>query len=162
MGGSEAIEAFEASFEAALAREEDAAASDLAFSLRQDVDLRDAVARSGAGWALLTSAGGSSSVDEVGIDYVRAGTLVVRAGRATLRSAPGPAPATSDRTFVELLGTACRSGATVVTCVAAGRLARVAKDHVGITNGDRETIVGLAALESVRFPGYSASRGFSG
>lgn len=169
MGGSEAIDwvgALEASFEAGLAREEDVAAADLAFSLGQDVDVRAAIARSRTGWVLAGPDGATSTVEEAGADYVRAGDLVVRARWATLRSAATPPPRATDRTFLELLGAACRAGAAaVLECGgsgASGRLVRVGNDHLCLRNGDVETIVGLAAVEAVRLPGYSASRGFSG
>lgn len=168
MGGSETVEwadALEASFEAAVAREEDVAAADLAFSLRQDVDLREAVGRSDSGWALMRAGGARHHVDEVGRDYVCAGPLLVRSGRATLMQGPGPSPTISDRTFLEVLGAVCRRGAVVTLEGVAGRLVRVARDHVAVQRGDAETMVGLDAVERVRLEGdgaYSASRGFSG
>lgn len=169
MGGSEAVEwlgALEASFEAGLARDEDVAAADLAFSLRQDVDVRDALARSRTGWALTTPEAASAPVDEAGTDYVRAGDLVVRSDRVGLRSAAGPPPRVTARTFLELLGAACRAGADVQVrgygVGTSGRLVRVGKDHVALRSGEVETIVGLATLDSVRLTGYSASRGFRG
>jgi hypothetical protein len=160
-----------ASFEAALAREEEVAADDLAFSLRQDGDLRSAV-RNG-GWALLVDGERRSIVDEVGVDYVVAGDLVVRAGRAILRSAGAPAPSCSDRTFLELLGSACRDGQTVEVCAGAARvrgtLVRVAGDHLVVAHETEKTVVGLGAIDSVRICSrnggpatYSDSRGFSG
>jgi hypothetical protein len=169
VGGSGAVEwaeTLEATFEAGLAREEEIAASDLAFSLRQDVDLQAAVARSGAGWNLLAPGGATAAVDDVGVDYVRAATLLVRASHAVLRSTDGPKPRVVDRRLLELLGEACRSGveASVTTGngTTAGRLIRVANDHLALRNEDSEMVVGLGAVESVRLLGYSASRGFSG
>lgn len=169
MGGSETADwlgALEASFEAGLAREEDAAAEDLAFSLRQDVDVRQALARSRTGWTLIAPDGAPTRVDEAGADYVRAGDLVMRSDLVTLRSASGPAPRTTERDLLELLGAACRAGAEAQVrqggAITPGRLVRVARDHLALRHGDVETIVGLGAVEAVRLPGYSASRGFSG
>lgn len=169
MGGSEAVEwldALEASFEAGLAREEDAAAADLAFSLAQDLDVREAVLRSRAGWAVSIAEAAWIRVDEVGADYVRAGDLVVPAARAALRSGEVPPPRATDRRFLELLGTLCRGGVEVglesPAFTVSGRLLRVAKDHVAVTNGGGETILGLGSIHAVRIRGYSASRGFSG
>lgn len=168
MGGSETVDwadALDAAFDAAVAREEEAAAADLAFSLRQDVDVRAAIERSGCGWALIQVDGAHRPVDEVGDDYVRAGTFVARSSTATLRSAPGASPRMSGMSFLEMLGAACREGAHVTIAGASGRLVRVAKDHVAVQKGDAETIVGLETVKSVRLDenaGYSASRGFSG
>lgn len=169
MGGSEAINwigALEASFEAGRAREEDIAAADLAFSLGQDVDVRGVIARSQTGWVLAGADAAATPVDEVGADYVRAGDLVVPSRGATLRSATGARPSPAERTFLELLGEACRTGATAtVVCGGtnlSGRLVRVGNDHLALQHGDVETMVGLAAVQTVRLPGYSDSRGFRG
>lgn len=169
MGGHEAVEwlgALEASFEAGLAREEDAAADDLAFSLRQDVDVRDAIARSGTAWSLLRPDGETAVVDEVGGDYLRAGDLFVPSRRAAARSVGGPAPASSRHLLTELLGQACRAHAQVAvthcSITVAGVLARVGRDHVAVRTRGGETMIGLDGVEAVRLPGYSASRGFSG
>lgn len=168
MGESETVEwvgEMEASFDAAVARDEDIAAADLAFSLRQDVDVREAVRRSGTAWALLEPDGARPPVDEVGLDYVRAGALLVRSTAATLRSVPGSSPRSTDATLLEVLGDLCRRGAGVTVNGTSGRLVRVAKEHLGIGREGTETIVGLAAVTSVRLDdedGYSASRGFSG
>lgn len=168
MGGYEKVgwpDALDAAFDAALAREEEVAAADLAFSLRQDVDVRDAVRRSGSAWALVGAGEARLRVDEVGIDYVRAGSTLTRTRAATLRSEAGPSPDTADATFLQRLGAAARAGATVAIAGLSGRLVRVGKDHVALLKDGRETIVGLDAVVAVRVDdpnGYSASRGFSG
>lgn len=169
MGGSETtgwVDALEASLAAALARDEEVAATDLAFSLRQDVDVAAAVLRSGLAWTLVGEGGASIAVEEAGTDYLRAGSVIVPSGAAVLRSAPGPSPRAGNRSFLEVLGETCRSGATVEVThragTVAGRLARVGLDHLAVQSGGGETIVGLAAIEAVRLEGYSASRGFSG
>jgi hypothetical protein len=168
VGGSEALDwavGLEASFEAALAREDEVAADDLAFSLRQDVDVRDAAERSGCGWRLVLAGEAGPLVDEVGIDYVRAGTLLVRTRTATLRSAPGPSPRRSERALLEVLAEVARAGTEMTVNGLTGRPVRVAKDHVAVRQSGSETIVGLDAVQSVRLDGgsgYSASRGLSG
>lgn len=160
------LERLGASFEAAIAREEEAAAADLAFSLRQDVDAREAIARSGRGWTLVGLEGGMAALDEMGRDYVRAGAVLVPFERAVLRSGPGAPPGHDERTLAETLNAACRAGGTVLLSHDAGsvtgRLVRVAKDHVAVLSQAGETIVGLSAISSIRLEGYSASRGFSG
>ncbi|HEX2058551.1 MAG TPA: DUF2642 domain-containing protein [Actinomycetota bacterium] len=169
MGGPQSVgwaEALEASFEAGLAREDEVAAADLAFSLRQDLDLRDAVVRSDAAWDLLGPDAAVVAVVEAGVDYVRAGALIVPASRAVLRSKPGVPPRATTSTLLQLLGRACRAGAEVAVETSrgttSGALVRVGKDHVAVRNGDAETVVGLAGIEAVRLLPYSASRGFSG
>lgn len=168
MGGSETtgwVDALDAAFEAALAHEEEVAAADLAFSLRQDVDLREAVRRSACAWTLVGAGESRLPVDEVGVDYVRAGITLVRTRSAILRSAPGPSPRTTDATFVEILGSIARCGTGVDVEEHRGSLVRVGKDHVALRKGDVETILGLDAIDRVRLEeegGYSASRGFSG
>lgn len=168
MGGFEKVgwpDALDAAFDAALAREEDLAAADLAFSLRQDVDVREAVRRSGSAWTLVGAGGTRLPVDEVGIDYVRAGSTFTRTRVATLRSSRGPSPETTDAMFLERLGAAARAGAAADTAGLSGRLVRVGKDHIALEKDGSETIVGLDAVETIRLDdptGYSASRGFSG
>lgn len=168
MGGSETtgwVDALDATLEAALLREDDVAAADLAFSLRQDVDVREAVERSGSAWALVRAGESRLLVDEAGIDYVRAGCWLARTRAATLRSTTGDSPQLTDRTFLEVLGSAARAGADVTIDDVRGRLVRVAKDHVALLKGGTETIVGLDAVEWVRLGekgGYSTSRGFRG
>ncbi|HEX2295187.1 MAG TPA: hypothetical protein VHN37_07760 [Actinomycetota bacterium] len=168
MGGSEAAEwfdALEAAFDAAVARDEDAAAADLAFSLRQDVDVRATIARAPSAWTLVGADGSAAPVTEVGIDYVRGGTLLVRSAAALLRSTPGTPPAVVDRSFLEVLGSHCRAGTLVTVGGATGRLVRVGKDHLALRHGEAETIVGLGSVDAVRLVGesvYSDSRGLSG
>lgn len=168
MGGSENVgwpDALEAAFDAALAREEEVAAADLAFSLRQDVDVRDAVRRSGSAWTLVGNGEARLPVDEVGIDYVRAGSTLARTRSATLRSEAGPSPEMTGATLLERLGAAARTGENVTIGGISGRLVRVGKDHVAVQKDGRETVVGLDAVETIRLDepnGYSVSRGFSG
>ncbi len=159
----------DASFEAGLARDEEIAATDLAFSLRQDADLRQAVARSGSGWVLTLEGGATLPVDEVGADYLRAGETFVPFGKAVLQSSLGPAPSPIDRTLVEVLGTACRAGAEVDVTghgrSTSGQLTRVARDHLAVTDRGQQTLIGTGAVDAVRIRargGYSASRGFRG
>ena len=160
------LEGLGASFEASIAYEEEVAANDLAFSLRQDVDVREAITRSGGGWALAGPGGAAAAVEEVGLDYVRAGATLVPIAHAILRSAPVDAPARNQRSLQEALNAACRAGTDVTLAhsagTTAGRLVRVAQDHVAVLTRAGETIVGLGALDSVQLGSYSASRGFSG
>ncbi|HEV2754602.1 MAG TPA: hypothetical protein VG318_02345 [Actinomycetota bacterium] len=168
MGGSRRIDWLDdlgAAFEAAEQRDEEAAAADLAFSLRQDVDVQSAVR--GQGWALLVAGGLAAVVDEVGADYVVAGADVVPASRAVLRSADVPAPRHSERSFAEWLSAASRRGASVEVRAGGrgvrGQLVTVGRDHLEVRAGTARTIVGLSAVDAVGLSeGYSASRGLSG
>ena len=169
MGGSGSVEwldVFGASVEAGLARDEEIAAADLAFSLRQDVDVQTALARAGSAWVLAGRDAAAARVEEVGADYVRCGRVLVPSSHAILRSTAERPPRAVARRVLEVLGSACRAGADVTIETArgssSGRLVRVAKDHVAVRSGDVEMVVGLAAVESVRLEGYSASRGLSG
>ena len=173
MGGSRPVDWLDdlgAAFEAAEAREEEIAAADLAFSLRQDVELATALA--GRGWTLLLDGGAGAAVDEVGVDYVLAGPSVVRARNAVLRSGGRLAPVRRERSLAELLGAACRAGAAVEVRAgslrARGTLVTVGHDHLELRREGTATVIGLDAVDSVTLcaeggaGGYSASRGFSG
>lgn len=169
MGGSRRVDWLDdlgAAFEAAEARQEEVAASDLAFSLRQDVDLVAAVG--GRGWTLVLEDGLSAEVDEVGADYVIAGLYAVPASKAVLRAADGRAPLRSERSFAEWLGSACRAGATIEVRAGSrelrGALVTVGRDHLKLRTRGAAALVGMAAVDSVGLcgDGYSASRGFSG
>lgn len=173
MGGSESMEWLDdlaASYEAAVAREDELAAADLAFSFRQGGALSQ---RLGSGsWALVVGGELSVAVEEVGADYVAGGTLVVPAARVFLRSSSGSPPRVTDRTLGEVLGAACRAGAEIelsTACgTARGRLVEVGREHLVLRRQGADAVVGLGAVEAVRMPdrggaeGYSASRGFSG
>lgn len=172
MGGSSSTEwlgALGASLDAAEARSEDEAAADLAFSLRQDTTLAEALTRSGSGWSRLVEGEACAAVEEVGADYALAGSVLLRLDGLTVRAAPVPAPRRTDRTFLEVLGAACRAGAVAEvstrTGTADGVLVRVGADHLALRRGDVEILLALGAVEWVRISGprcYSVSRGFSG
>ena len=124
----------EASFDAQLARAEEEAVTDLAFSLRQDRTLRQRIERKacevwvGDSWEPVVAAG--SDVLVVG-EPIR---ILVPAQAACLRAGPGdgPAPAPS---WLSLLRALARRGQVVELisrdgAQAQGRLAAAAPDHV--------------------------------
>lgn len=171
MGGTETdgwLAGLGASFDAALAREEDVAADDLAFSFRQDGDLR-ATTR-GRGWVLLLDGGEAAApVEEVGADFVSAGGAVVPVRYAALRSAEGASPRLSERTLSEVLGAACRSNAWVEARAGGtrveGRLVKAGRDHVVLRRGATDVVLGLDAIAALRLEErapYSDSRGLRG
>lgn len=172
MGGAGSVgraDALAASLEAATARDEEAAAADLAFSLRQDDDLASALVRCGSGWAIVVDGEVSDTVTEIGRDYVAAGDVLIPLSAAVLRSRDGRPPRPSERALLEVLGAACRAGSAVEVVTAAtravGTLVRATRDHVAVSHHGVETVVALRAVEAVRrlgLAGYSASRGLSG
>ncbi len=162
------LETLEASFEASLARDEEVAARDLAFSLAQDRDLGLAAQRMD-GCALLLEGGAALQVTEIGLDYLRADTVVAPLGRAIVRAAPeAPAPVRAERKLLELLNGACRSGALVEVRTSqasfTGRLETVGRDHLGLAGSAGAVLIALGRVLEVRLggAGYSVSRGFSG
>ena len=147
----------EASFGAAIARDEEDAASDLAFSLLQDLDLAQTLKR-GGGASVRLPGGGSLPVSEVGLDYVVAGEgVVVPSAHAVIVQVQGGVPpAPTDRGLLGLLRSAARSGlrAQVTTAEGTftGRVAKAGRGHLVLQIEGRETVVlSLEALRSMRF-----------
>jgi hypothetical protein len=154
-----------AGYEAALAREEDAAASDLAFSLRQDRTLLQSLVRLGP-IALLQGDFVEKPVLVIGRDYLNAslngeddrarvqGTLIVPLHRAVI--VPGGAsepPVVRDETLVQALRRWARLGKAVTLSTRwgdfRGHLTVVSPKHVEIQAGRRLVVVGLSAVESI-------------
>jgi hypothetical protein len=143
-----------ATFEAEIARDEEEAAEDLAFSLRQGRSLADVLERNS--WQLVTPAG-PRQVTGVGKDYVVAGgrpLLVAPLSKAAFVSAHGAKPLVSDNTLLQLLRSLARSGARVEIGLSSGtfggRLLWTGTDHVVVETARRRTAVGLGAIEWVR------------
>jgi hypothetical protein len=155
----------EATFDARVARAEDEAASDLAFSLLQDLSLSEAATRAGA-LEIVMGDRAPLPVAEVGVDYVAASgrsPTVVPLGRAALRTIPaGRAPESLDRSLLELLRAWAREGRAVAIHagggVHRGRLVRACRDHVvvngyaGTARGD-DVLVPLEMIEQLRLEG---------
>ena len=145
-------------FDAAVAREEDEAASDLAFSLRQGLRLRD-VLRRGTWVARLD--GGERPVVLVGRDFVVcAGPDSVLIPHRRLTVTPSDSGSETQFSTVPLLETLralCRSGAEIeISCrdlVVHGRLIQVGPDHVAVSTGARATFVAMEAIDLIRLPG---------
>lgn len=152
----------ESAFDAALERHEDHAADDLALSLRQDSDLREALL-DGRGWGLLLD-GHVRPVVEIGEDYVAVepGPDFVPAPYGSfMPSDHGRPPRLVSKTFREELRSRARLRSFMKCSVAEaglyGRLALCGRDHIVIAKANGEVLVALDAIRSVRFsPGGSA------
>jgi hypothetical protein len=147
------IAALDASFDASLARCEDEAASDLAFSFLQGRSLIDAVREDPV--EVWLAGGTRLPVAAVGRDFVSAGGVLVPLRRAVLRSASGhgAAPIRPD-SLLEVLRTWARSGVQVEVSTAArlvaGRLGCAAADHVEVHASTARWIVGMDAVDWIR------------
>ncbi len=151
--GRHLIESLEASFEAAVVRREDEAASDLALSLLQGRTLTDIAGREG-GWDLRCPDGRTLPITLVGRDFLGAGqppSVLVPSGRAVLaRAATDHRPQSSDISLVEELRGLADFGATVRVEAECGPLhgilARVGPDHLVLRTGMGEHIIGLDGI----------------
>lgn len=159
MGQSEIdklLASLNATFEAAVAREEDEAASDLAFSLLQGLDFVETLRR-GHGATLRASGGATLSVVEVGSDYVVArgpSTVLVPSLHAIIvRSAVGAPPRVVEGTLVEALRRMARTHRTVEVRTQdgtfTGRLVKAGPDHVVVQAREANVLIGLGALRAV-------------
>lgn len=151
------LSSLNATFEAAMAREEEQAAGDLAFSFLQDLNQVETLRRGKA--AVLRLAGGASlPVGRVGSDYIAAGNppnLLVPLERAViLIAASGPAPETADDSLLLLLRRAARLGASVHVTTSQGqwegRIAKAAADHTVISASGQNIVMGNRAIRSIR------------
>lgn len=145
----------EMSFGAAAAREEEAAATDLAVSLMQDRTLIEAALR--AGPLTLTNAGGSLPVRALGPDFVLAGegtSVLVPSAKAVLTASPGPTPRHTDRSFVEALRVLARLRCEIELRTGdahyVGRITLAGRDHVVMEGRTGRVMAGLGAVDFVR------------
>jgi Protein of unknown function (DUF2642) len=150
------MESLEASFDAAVARREDEAASDLAISLLQGRSLTDIAGREDA-WDLRCGDGRRIPVTLIGRDFIGAGTptsVLVPAARAVLIRAEEPSrPRRSDASLIEELRGLAGLGATVRVDTQSGSfeglLARAGPDHVLLQATAGEVLVGLEGISVV-------------
>ncbi|MFN2524748.1 MAG: hypothetical protein ABR505_00565 [Actinomycetota bacterium] len=155
--GEAVFSSLEAAFEAELVRADDEAASDFAFSLRQDRDLPDALTRSGPR-LLLTPTGIALPLVEVGINYAAGGRrdrqVIVPAHLVISPAAEsGPSPQRVDRTMLNVLRVAARYQEPVevelTDLTIRGILEMAGKDHLWIRTGRDQTAVALGAVRSI-------------
>lgn len=150
----------EASFEAAIAAEDDLVAGDLAMSLRQGRTLVDVATRSGP-LDVVRSSGARVPVEFVGADFVigfGAHRILFPIDRLILASGTATAPKQLPASMVEVLRAAAREGRRVTLELLEGekrqgRLLAVGPDHVSIDTPVGELLVGLEAVASVSFEG---------
>lgn len=151
------IARLEARFDAALAREEEEAAADLALSLRQDRTLSDLI-RGGTALRLLGTDGARPAVTVLGADYCGTGiplTCVSRLGSTPLLSdSQGPAPETRRDSLQEVARRWTRCGRTVELGLEAetvqGRLTQVGPDNIVLEAPAGTVIVPLWLVDSIR------------
>jgi hypothetical protein len=150
------LTSLEASFDASIDREEQEAASDLAFSLAQGQPFADVLARSGAMGVRLPG-GRTAPIAVIGRDYVASAvpaTLIPLERVIAVTIESGSAPVSRGDSLVERLRDWARRGTAVEIATQAGsftgRLALVGPDHVRLDRKPGIVAVALEAVESVR------------
>jgi len=146
-----------AQLESAGRRDEEEAATDLAFSLSQDRLLADTLRRGGA-VAVLTPGGGRLPVASIGEDFLWTGPhseQVLRLDYVVLTQADrGEPPAGWSLSFMQILRLLARAGAAVeVQCdtgIVAGQLRASARDFVVIETSSERRLVAHGALRTLR------------
>jgi hypothetical protein len=147
-----------AGFEAAVARDEEEAASDLAFSLLQDRSLTEALVRARAPFSVRTMSGQLVEVAEVGADYVAVGApvcLLIPTKEAVFFLGVGSkAPSTSSGSFIDLLRRWARAGTSVevgtIGLDLVGRLERAGRDHLLVRTRTGDVVIALEAVRWIR------------
>lgn len=150
----------EASFEAAVAAEDDVAGADLAMSLRQGRGLSDIASRSGP-LVVLQNSGARLPVASVGRDFVvGAGpeNRLFPIDRTVLAPGDGSAPQQIESTMIEVLrGLARRQGHASLELtnqwICAGTLVAVGPDHLSLSTPAGDLLIGLGAIASIGFDG---------
>jgi hypothetical protein len=148
------LSALDAEFDAAVAREEEEAADDLAFSLSQGLSLGDVLPR--GAWILCGDSLPAAPVAFAGRDFVAAAepALLVPAAVACLRrDRAGFPPAAVDAGIVEVLRVLARRAAMVrlesIGTTIEGRIRRVGPDHISIHRPTDEFVIALGAVRSL-------------
>ncbi len=151
------LEGLQAEFEASIAREEEAAADDLAASLLQDRPLNGVLGSAGRVEAL-TGDGARLPVAAVGDDYVETASTPRRfiplQGPAFLQHANGAPPIRIRRRLVEALRAVMRTGGQVQVvssgCLQTGALTRVGPDYLALEGRPGVVAVPLALVCEIR------------
>ena len=143
--------ALEGELAAAVATEDDVAASDLAFSLDQDVGLAVDILRSG-GHLLL--AGVRIPIDHISHDYLEAGDWIVPLDRAVVALGAAAAPTTHRDVLLGRLRRMARAGTSLAVGLAhgaeiSGWVERATTDHL-IVRGRESVGVPLKEIAYVR------------
>lgn len=157
MDSDKLIASLDASFDAAVAREEDVAASDLAFSLLQERPLPEVLVRRGPALIQLRD-GASASLSVVGRDYLGAGNplelLVPAASAVVVPAEDGASPDYRRETLSTVLRRWARVGqkVQVETTIGAfcGVLVAVGRDHLWLQSEESWAVIGAASVEVIR------------
>lgn len=141
-----------AEFDAAIDREENAAASDLAFSLLQDREISDVLGH--GGWKVMAPAG-DVPIDELGLDYVGGGGWIFPTEAQTFRPVErAPSPIRTDRSLQERLRGLARADRDVEivlsTGTVRGRVVTCGRDHLQVRTRLAETLIPLKLVGAVR------------
>ena len=147
----------EVEFDAAIARDEEVAADDLALSLDQDRNLAQAVSAVG-GLRLFNREGASRSVVEIGNDYLLISgpeeAYVPLARAVVLSERDCPRPRRTEDTFLDVLRRWSREHRRVAIETRAGRfegeLSRARRDHVQLEVRDGAMLIPLPEVLSAR------------
>ncbi|MPZ69245.1 MAG: hypothetical protein GEU71_06900 [Actinobacteria bacterium] len=148
----------EASFEAAIAAEDEALAGDLAMSLRQGRTLSDVAARSGP-VDLIQGSGARLPVEVVGEDFVGvvgSHSMLFPIETAVLSPGSGDAPRQVPVAMLAVLRAVARARGRVTIELMGrgahrGRLLAAGPDHVSLETAIGELLVGLAAVDWIGF-----------
>ena len=148
------LQSLGATFDAAVAREEEEAAADLAMSLRQGRSFADVLARSS--WRATLDAGSSAPVEAVGPDFVVAnwgGRHLIPMAHVEVSPTTGVRPDRISMGFVELLRDVARAGKAVIALSSQGEhsgiLRWVGPDHLALEGRRGLVLMPLAALRRV-------------
>jgi hypothetical protein len=161
------IASLDAAFDASIARQEEEAADDLAFSLRQDRSLTAAMA-SGAPLCARMIDGAALPITHVGSDCVRAGLRgevvipVTRLVAETAASATASRPKVrGDETMLGIVRRGARAGVSAEirsgSRVLKGRLIRATPDHIELLGRDGRALVSLEAVDCLTLLGGNGS-----
>jgi hypothetical protein len=143
----------DASFDAALERSEDEAASDLAFSLTQDRSERDHIR--GAGFSVRSDRG-RLQIFRLGPDFVETvdGWMIPLDQAVVVRDEALAPPKERPESMIEVLRLGSRQGAEVeaeTPCDSyRGTLVRCGPDHVCLRSGQEQILIPLGLVSAFR------------
>lgn len=148
-----------ASFDAAVARQEDEAATDLAVSLRHDRALADVVLR--GSWTVRLAGGGRARVAVAARDFVGTGgdrPTVVPTSHAVLDAVDGSRPSGTDLSLLEFLRALARRAAPVSIEHTAGqvngRLTLAAAEYLLVEGARGRIVVPLHSASAIGLWGF--------
>lgn len=150
------LSSLEATFQAAVTRQEEEAAFDLAFSLAQDQTLQEVLLRNGS-LRLLLDGGEALPVATVGIDYVVAGTpprVTPSRSAAFVIGGEGKPPRHASTSFLVMLRRWARSRVPVAVLVHertyTGDLIQATPDYLTLDAPTGRLIIGIGAVREIR------------